>query len=83
MQTHLTHINTIFEHFDASVILENVDFVLYLKDANIYKPILKTKTATMFLFKKTFSSFQCVVEYEKNTMTSSVMGKVLRKKNVL
>ena len=35
MQTHLTHINTIFEYWHSSVILNNVD-VSYLEDGNIY-----------------------------------------------
>ena len=36
MQTHLTHINTIFEYCHASVIIDNVLDVVYLEDENIY-----------------------------------------------
>ena len=49
MQTHLTHINTIFKYFHASVILDIVD-VLYLEGKNV----LKNKTATVFFYEKTF-----------------------------
>ena len=35
MQTHLTHINNIFDYY-----LNNVD-VLYLEDGNAYRPVLK------------------------------------------
>ena len=51
MKTHLTHINTIFKYFHASVILDIVD-VLYLKGENV----LKNKTATVFFMKKLFYS---------------------------
>ena len=51
MQTNLTHINTIFKYFHASVILDIVD-VLYLKGKNV----LKNKTATVFFMKKLFYS---------------------------
>ena len=34
IQTYLTHINTIFEYYHASVILGNVN-VLYLQDGNV------------------------------------------------
>ena len=51
MQTHLTHTNTIFKYFHASVILDIVD-VLYLEGKNV----LKNKTATVFFMKKLFYS---------------------------
>ena len=51
MQTHLTHINTIFKYFHASVILDIVD-VLYLEGKNV----LKNKTGTVFFMKKLFYS---------------------------
>ena len=40
MQTHLTHINTIFEYCHASMNLDNV-IVLYLEIGNVYTPVLK------------------------------------------
>ena len=55
MLTHLTHRNTIFEYDHASMILGN-EGVLYLEDGDVYRLILKNKTATMFFLKKTFSS---------------------------
>ena len=45
LETHLTHINTIFEYCHASVILDNVD-VLYLEEENLCR--LK-----LFFLKKT------------------------------
>ena len=53
IQTHLTYINTIFEYCLAQVILDNVD-VLCLEDGNVYKPVLKNNTTTMFFLKKKF-----------------------------
>ena len=47
MLTHLTHINTIFEYCHASMIFGNEE-VLYLEDRNVYRLVLKNKTATMF-----------------------------------
>ena len=35
MQTHLTHINTIFEYCHASVNSDNLD-ILHLEDRNVY-----------------------------------------------
>ena len=46
LQTHLTHINTIFKYCHASVNLDNVH-VLCLEDENVYRPVLKNKTAAM------------------------------------
>ena len=34
MQTHLTHINTIFRYYPATITLDNAD-VLYLEDGNV------------------------------------------------
>ena len=51
MQTHLTHINTIFKYFHAPVILDIVD-VLYLEGKNV----LKNKIATVVFMKKLFYS---------------------------
>ena len=45
MQT--PYINTIFENCHAPVILDNVD-ILNLEDENVYRPVLKNKSATMF-----------------------------------
>ena len=53
MLPHLTHINTIFEYYYASVILGNED-VLYLEDGNVYRLVLQNKTATMFFLKNIF-----------------------------
>ena len=55
MQNHLTHISTIFEYWYASV---NLDNALYLEYGNVYRPVLKNKSATMifFLKKKLFLS---------------------------
>ena len=50
-QTYLTHRNIIFEYCYASVILDNVDN-LFLKDVNLFMPVLKTNTATMLFFSK-------------------------------
>ena len=49
----------LFEYCHASVKLYNVD-VLYLEYGNVYRPVLKNKTATMlFPKKKTFSNYNC------------------------
>ena len=53
MQTHLTHINTIFKYCHASVNLNNVD-VLHLEDGNVCNPVLKNKTSTLFSPKNPF-----------------------------
>ena len=53
MQIHLIHINTIFEYFHSSVILDNVN-VLYLKNGNVHRPLLKNNNVTMFFLKKSF-----------------------------
>ena len=53
MLTHLTHINTIFEYYHASIVLGNED-VLYLEDGNVYRLVLKNKTTTFFLLKNLF-----------------------------
>ena len=41
MQTHVTHIYTIFEYRHASLNEDNV-VVLYLEDGNVQRPFLKT-----------------------------------------
>ena len=46
-------LNTIFAYCHASVKLDNVD-ILYLENRNLFRPILKNKTATMFSLKKPF-----------------------------
>ena len=51
MQT--PYINTIFENCHAPVILDNVD-ILNLEDENVYRPVLKNKSATMFFLKNLF-----------------------------
>ena len=56
MQSYLTHINIIFEYFQASVIIDNVD-VLYLEEGNVYRLVLKNNTATMFFSQKTCYSY--------------------------
>ena len=43
----------IFEYCLAQVILDNVD-VSCSEDGNVYRPFLKSKTTTMFFFKKKF-----------------------------
>ena len=55
MQTHLTHINTTFEHCHVSVNLDYVD-VLYLEDGNIhiYSGSDKQNRNYVFSQKKTF-----------------------------
>ena len=35
------------------MILDNVD-ILYIEDVNVFRPVLKNNTATMFFLKKTF-----------------------------
>ena len=46
-------LNTIFAYCHASVNLDNVD-ILYLENGNIYRPVLKNKTPTLFFLKKPF-----------------------------
>ena len=55
MQTHLKHVNIIFEYSHTEMILNCVD-VLYLEDGNGYtcRPVLKNNTATMFFSQKPF-----------------------------
>ena len=36
------------------MILDNAD-VLYLEDGNVYRPVLRNKTTTVFFLKKNFS----------------------------
>ena len=55
MQTDLKHINTILKYCHAPVITD-VD-VLHLKEATLYKPVLKTKTATVFFLKTLFQFY--------------------------
>ena len=57
MLTHQAHINAILEYHTASVIIDLNADVLYLKDENVCRLVLKNKTATMFFLKKPFSSF--------------------------
>ena len=38
IQTHVTHMNAIFEYCHALEILNSVD-VLYLEDRNVYRPV--------------------------------------------
>ena len=42
-------------YFDTLVYCHNNVNVLYSEDGNVYRPILKYKTATMFFFSKAFS----------------------------
>ena len=54
MQTHQTHINTVFEYCHASVILDNIN-VLYLEDLNEYRSAVKNKNRNyVFFLKKLF-----------------------------
>ena len=53
MKTHPTDINALFEYCHASLNLDNVD-VLYFEYGNVYRPVLKNKTATMFCLQKRF-----------------------------
>ena len=46
-------LNTIFAYCHASVNLDNV-VVLYLEDGNVYRPVLKNETTTMFFVKTHF-----------------------------
>ena len=62
MQTYLTHLNSIFEYYHASVNLDR-EYVLHLEDENVYRPVLKNKTATMCFCQKNFSSFGSLLPY--------------------
>ena len=54
MQSHLTDTNALFEYCHASENLEKD--ILYLEYGNVYRLVLKNKTATMFFLKIPFSS---------------------------
>ena len=56
MQAHLTHLSTLFKHYHASVNLDIVD-AFYLEVENVYRPVLKNKTATVFFLKEIFLVF--------------------------
>ena len=72
------HYNNI-EYCHSSVNLGYVLDALYLENGNVhvYRPVLKYKTATMFFFSKTFSSFKSFRLKSKHIITqilSSVLG---------
>ena len=51
--TYLTHIKTLLEYYHVSLI---IDDLLYVKDGNLYRLVLKNKFPAMFFLKKPFSS---------------------------